>query len=189
MNEERDGIYPNIFFCPIGKDVDKSTIELELAGEKEDFLKRNRESFRSIDSLFKDAEYEYNKLSFWGTSENSKRLWDLMESEDLIFFSRHDGEIIYMAKIWKKVSKKAGQSISEKFWKDDGQKWCLVYFLKDVRRVSISKKKMNRLAGYREGNYFRGLFKMKDELVFDFFEKFSLYYFYHQSEFKRLEEE
>lgn len=185
MNEVNK--YPNIFFCPTGKDVDTSTIDLDLDGEKETFFEENKNIFESLESPVQDIDY--GNLSFWGTSESSGNLWKSMKNDDLIFFSGYDGEIIYMAKIWFKVNKRHGGLISKRFWDGDSQKWCLVYFLKDVRRVSISKKEINRLAGYKEANFFRGLLKMKDDRVFEFFEKFALYYLYHQVEFKRLEEE
>ena len=187
MSEEKN--YQNVFFFPMGEKIEKNTIDIDVDGKREEFFldKENKKILENNLEVDEFAELDYSNISFWGTSENSKALWDKMKSDDLIFFSKSNGEFIYMAKIWFKVGKEeGGQIISEEFWNNSESDWCFVYFLKDMRKISITKKMMNRLIGYEEQHFFQGLFKISDERVHEFWEQFPIYYFLHQSEFKGL---
>ncbi|MGX6961111.1 hypothetical protein [Vagococcus xieshaowenii] len=181
--------YPNVFFCPMGeKNTDTIDInfENEEVNQKINFFKSHPEILQEVFGNEKNYPKDYSKISFWGTTPSMENIWKEMNENDLVFFSKNNQGFVYMAKIHKRI---VNEDIKKEFWEIDDVKWHNVFFLKDVRKIQISTKEMNKFANYKEGYIYRGLSKLSRYWSVEFWESFSIYYYFNQSLFKKLEDE
>ncbi len=186
---ESEITYPNVFFCPMGTPENDSIdiyFEPKELNKKIQFFDKNEKLLEEIYGEKNSFPDDYSKISFWGTSPNMKKVWSQMEENDLIFFSKNNEGFVYMAKIQRTL---INEDIKKIFWEQDDIKWHYIIFLKDVRRINIPTKEMNKFANYGEKYIYRGLSKLARYWSIEFWESFSMYYYFNQNLFKRLEEE
>lgn len=91
-----------------------------------------------------------NTLHYWGSIAGSSniRTFTQIEEEDEILFYRA-GKYIALATIALKI---INPSLARYSWgeREDKFTWELMYFLKDVQTISIDKKSVNTVLGYKE---------------------------------------
>ncbi len=123
-----------------------------------------------LDQEGKEILSKEKKIYAWGCSETQKSRWDRMRNGDLVLFYvkgtlEYVGEVIY---------KKINSGLSDALWKrkSDGKPWSCVFFLKNIREISIPIKVINELAGYKENNIVQGFMPLKESAVIKIIEEY-----------------
>lgn len=96
---------------------------------------------RQLQELFSDG-----KIRIWGTAESNKSTWDSINPGDYVLFYKR-GRYVYCAEI---VLKMDNEKLAKTIWGEyeNGETWSLVFFVKNIRPIQISREKFNMIAGY-----------------------------------------
>ncbi|MGY3704254.1 hypothetical protein BW731_00560 [Vagococcus martis] len=184
--------YPSVFFCPMGdNEMITDTVNIKYSNETfekaKDYFKDNEEKL-----INKYKVSSVSEVSFWGTTEGMRSVWSEMKTDDLIFFTKNGMGFVYMAKISNKFEREEAELLNKNFWNNNSNhkdlSWGLVFTLKDVRQIKISTNEMSLINGYGKRYIYRGLFKLDEKRLINFWESFPIYYFLNPEKFDKLED-
>lgn len=102
--------------------------------------------------------YPSGKMQIWGIKGGANdvniRKWDRIKKDDIVLFSGH-GKIFAYAKITYKFE---SNELAEVLWQVDenGQKWKLIYFIKNLKPLNVPYAEFNEIVGYAPSNVIQG---------------------------------
>lgn len=102
------------------------------------------------------------KFYIWGNAQGKKGSWNNMKIGDLVAFYAKK-EFVYVGKC---ILKKHSPEIARELWGERSKKgdtWEFIYFLDELRPISISLEAMRDLGDYREKMIVQGFIPLKEE--------------------------
>ncbi|RLI76814.1 hypothetical protein DRP04_12260, partial [Archaeoglobales archaeon] len=101
----------------------------------------NSEQKRQLQEVFPDE-----KIRIWGTAESNRSTWDSINPGDYVLFYVR-GRYVYCAEIALKMD---NEKLAKTIWgeHETGETWNLVFFVRNVQPIWISREKLNMIAGY-----------------------------------------
>jgi predicted RNA-binding protein len=134
----------NVFLIP-GTELHLKSIRDGVSlGLIEDALRsEEKEKLRRI--------YENKPIRLWGALPSLRSTWEVMNVGDIALFSpRGSGCYKYYGEVALKLQNKdLARKMRELIWEKEGEKYEYIFFVKDVREISVRKEKINGLAGYK----------------------------------------
>ena len=103
-----------------------------------------------------DDLYDNDRIRVWGLlpgKDNANRkIYDKMKERDIaIFVSKN---MVYITEI---VAKVESENLAERLWgKMDGQTWSLIFFVKLIKHLDMSKRELLKMLNYSEKDQLRG---------------------------------
>jgi hypothetical protein len=110
----------------------------------------------------KQVLYPRRKLYIWGNQPGKKDSWNKMQIGDLVAFYAK-GEFVYVGKC---ILKKQSDEIGRELWGNVPQKeytWGFIFFLDEIRPISIPLSAVRALGGYKEKMVVQGFMPINEE--------------------------
>mgnify|MGYP000471627505 CR=1 FL=1 len=166
----RESITRQVFIAPLSKEhINNSVITDKICRRAKEIVSieglipvdlvsdaLTDEEERKLWEIFPDG-----KIRIWGTTEANEAIWDSINTGDYVLFYKR-GYYIFLAEIALKMNNKG---LAEKVWGEyqAGETWNLIFFVKNVQPIQISREKLNKIAGYNENFVPRGFMRVNEE--------------------------
>ncbi|MCC6929490.1 MAG: hypothetical protein IT359_10915 [Gemmatimonadaceae bacterium] len=129
----------------------------------------NAASFRKIRSALSDGEAQRiaeildgrDEIRCWAMTESRRGVFSSMRTGDVVLFTeKGSGTFSYRAEVIGKID---SQRLGEVLWSVvPGKPWSLIYFLRNVRRVSIPKAALVSALGFSADYWVPGILRVDD---------------------------
>ena len=129
----------------------------------------NAASFRKIRSALSDSEAqrvvgilnERDDIRCWAMTESRRGVFSSMRTGDVVLFTeKGSGTFSYRAEV---IGKTDSQRLGEALWSVvPGKPWNLIYFLRNVQRVSIPKAVLVSALGFSSAYWVPGILRVDE---------------------------
>nr|HIK01153.1 HNH endonuclease [Candidatus Undinarchaeales archaeon ERR594346 U_76725] len=156
----------NIFLAPRASETAYENFESTI-------LKGREYSFVEpyLDNKQKNVLSKYSSVSIWGNKESLRSRWEKMEHGDYVLFYA-SGKFYYSARI---ILTKFSTELGIKLWPigEDGKPWPCLFFVDNLKEVSIPIQAVQELAEYEPTwDRVQGFMRLNDKGIESIVDKF-----------------